>query len=393
MVSVEEVARSFSLYNQETMRDPHSAYDQLRSKCPVAHSDMDDGFYIVTKYDDVAAVTRDTDTFSSREVVIPKTQFGPEFKDRPPVTADPPLHARYRRLLLPAFTQVRAQKWEPTIRKIVQETLEPLRGTTHCDVARVYAKRIPLRFMCALMGVPSEMEDKFTQWAHDCIESIDQDAMLHSVGELGQFLGEQVARRVEQPTDDLISTLMATEVDGWRLEGQDLVALLMVVLLAGLDTTWTVLSSTFLHLATHPEDRRRLVSEPELIPTAVEEALRFYSPVALSRETTRDARVGGVTIPAESMVLLSWPAANRDPDAFPDADKFVVDRAENRHIAFGSGIHRCVGAPIARLELRIALEEWLQVIPEFELEDPDSVTFATGHVWGPRTVRLVYPPA
>lgn len=389
-MSVEDLARSFSLYDADTMRDPHRVYDELRRGCPVAHSERDEGFYVLSRYDDVIAATKDTETFSSREVLIPKSQFGPEFNERPPVTADPPVHTRYRKLLLPGFTQRQAVKWEPTIRKIAQEAVESLRGTTSCDVSLVYAKRIPLRLMCALMGVPPEMEDKFTQWAHDTIEATDQAAMLQSVGEISQFLGDQVAKRTEQPTDDLISTLMTADVDGTPLAGQELVAVLMVILLAGLDTTWSLLGTIFVHLATHREDLDRLVAEPELIPTAIEEALRFYSPVALSRETTTDAEIGGAEIPADSMVLLAWPAANRDPAVFPDADRFVIDRAENRHIAFGSGVHRCLGAPLARLEMRIAVEEWLRVIPEFTLEDPAALTYSTGHVWGPRSVPINY---
>ncbi|MBF6556327.1 MAG: cytochrome P450 [Acidimicrobiales bacterium] len=217
------------------------------------------------------------------------------------------------------------------------------------------------------------------------------DGVLRATGEIAKFLAEQIETRRTNPTDDIVTLMMNSEVDGDRLEGYDLIAVLMLVLIAGLDTTWNALSSAMLHLATHPEDRRRLVAEPALIPTAVEELLRFYAPVVLTRETTKDVQLGDTTIPAGELVLLNWAAANRDPEMFPDADKVIIDRAENRHIAFGTGIHRCLGSSIARLELKIAIEEWLGVIPEFELDDPESVTYSTGHIWGPRVVDVVYP--
>lgn len=392
-MSVEDTARAFSLYDPETMRDPHAVYDELRSRCPVAHSEQDEGFYIATRYKDIHEVTLAPETFSSKYVMIPRLKFGPDFVERPPLTLDPPRHTHFRKLLLPGFTQAQAAKWEPTIRNVVKQYLDPLIGAGRCDAASQFAKKIPLGFTCELMGVPAEMEDTFTQWSKDLVESTEMDAVMRSVGGIVQFLGEQVAARAENPTDDLISILMNSEVDGQRLEGQDLLGTLMVVMIAGLDTTWAALSSCMLHLASHPEDRRRLVAEPDLIPTAVEELLRFYAPVALTRETTREVELNGTTLPAESLILLAWNAANRDPEVFPDADKVVIDRKENRHVAFGTGIHRCIGAAIARMEIKVALEEWLRAIPEFELEDPDAVTYATGHVWGPRTVPVVYPTA
>lgn len=389
--TTKDTARNFSLYDPEIMRDPHRAYDELRAKCPVAHSERDEGFWIATRYDDVVEATKDPATFSSRYIMIPRLKWGPDFVERPPITLDPPRHTFFRRLLQPGFTHVQAQKWEPSIRKVCKETLAGLVDAGRCDIVNDYCKKIPLGFTCELNGVPTEIEEQFTQWCHDTVESTEMEGVLRATGEMAQYLAEQVEQRREHPGDDMITFLMNSEIDGERLEGQALIATAMLVLIAGLDTTWNAMSSAMLHLATHPEDRRRLVAEPELIPTAVEELLRFYAPVVLTRETTKETQLGGTTIPEGELVLLSWAAANRDPDVFPDADKVIIDRAENRHIAFGTGVHRCLGAAIARLELKIAIEEWLSVIPEFEVEDPDSVTFATGHVWGPRRVDVVYP--
>lgn len=389
--SAHDVARDFSLYDEATMQDPHKVYSELRSRCPVAHSDRDDGFWIATRYEDVIAVTKDAQTYSSKYVMIPRLKFGPDFVDRPPLTADEPRHKVYRKLLQPIFSHGKIQKWEPEIRKICREAVAKVAPLGRCDAATDFAKKIPLGFTCALLGVSPEMEPRFTQWSKDVVESEDPDDAMRAVGDIVAFLGEQLERRMANPTEDLISQLMQSEVDGDKLEGQELLAVLMVVMIAGLDTTWAALSSCMYHLAAHPEDCRRLVDNPDMIPTAVEELLRFYAPVALTRETTTETELGGIKIGEKELVLLSWPAANRDPEIFADPDRVVIDRAENRHVTFGTGIHRCLGSAVARLEIKVAIEEWLAAIPEFELADPATVKYATGHVWGPRVVDVRYP--
>jgi len=164
-----------------------------------------------------------------------------------------------------------------------------------------------------------------------------------------------------------------------------------LLIIAGIDTTWSSIGSALWHLAQHPDDRRRLAADPSLIPTAVEELLRAYSPVTMARIVREPIDVGGVHMEAGDRVLMSFPAANRDPAAFDDADQVILDRERNRHIAFGVGIHRCAGSNLARMEMRVALEEWLARIPEFSLEDPAAVTWAAGQVRGPRSIPVVFP--
>ncbi|MEO6628715.1 MAG: cytochrome P450, partial [Aquihabitans sp.] len=161
-----------------------------------------------------------------------------------------------------------------------------------------------------------------------------------------------------------------------------------LLLIAGIDTTWSAIGASLWHLAHHPEDRRRLIAEPELVPFAVEEFLRFYAPVTMARIAATDTEIGGCPVAERDWVLLSFPAANRDPEAFERADEFVIDRQRNRHLAFGLGIHRCLGSNLARMELRVAIEEWLKRVPDFELADPEAVRWSTGQVRGPRTLPL-----
>ena len=163
---------------------------------------------------------------------------------------------------------------------------------------------------------------------------------------------------------------------------------IVLLLIAGIDTTWSAIGASLLHLATHPEDRRRLVAQPELIPTAIEEFLRAYAPVTMARLVKEDVEIGGCPMQVDDWVLLPFPAANLDPAAFDRADEVLIDRAENRHLAFGLGIHRCLGSNLARLELRVAVEEFLAAFPNFEIADSDAVTWSVGQIRGPRTVPV-----
>ena len=164
-----------------------------------------------------------------------------------------------------------------------------------------------------------------------------------------------------------------------------------LVLIAGVDTTWSAIGSSLWHLATHADDRKRLVAEPELMPTAVEELLRAYSPVTMAREVTEDFEYAGCPMKQGDKVLMNFPAANRDPEAFEHPEVVQLDRAHNRHVAFGSGIHRCAGSNLARMELQVALEEWLARIPEFSLAEGEEITWAGGQVRGPRILPVVFP--
>jgi cytochrome P450 len=182
----------------------------------------------------------------------------------------------------------------------------------------------------------------------------------------------------------------ARDKDGQPLSDMHVLGSLRLLLIAGIDTTWSAIGSSLWHLAKTPADRARLVAEPELMPTAIEEFLRAYSPVTMAREVMKETVVSGCPIKPGNMVLLSFPAANRDPAMFADADKVVIDRKENRHAAFGLGIHRCVGSNLARMEMTVAIEEWLKRIPHFRLDPAGQVTWSEGTVRGPRQLPMLF---
>jgi hypothetical protein len=235
------------------------------------------------------------------------------------------------------------------------------------------------------------MSDTFTLWVRDILEFADDPDRRQrgAVGLLNYFVEQLEARRTN-PGEDLLSELLGTEVDGKPLDDGLILGMAALVLIAGVDTTWSAIGSSLWHLATHPEDQKRLTAEPELMPMAIEELLRAYAPVTMARLVTQDIEYGGCPMKEGDKVLMNFPAANRDPEVFEHADTVLLDRAHNRHVAFGSGIHRCAGSNLARMELHVALEEWLQRIPSFSLAEGKEITWAGGQVRGPRVLPVVF---
>jgi cytochrome P450 len=214
---------------------------------------------------------------------------------------------------------------------------------------------------------------------------------MRAVHEMTEYFAGHIEHRKKHPTEDLISTLMnASDKNGQPLSDAHVLGSLRLLLIAGIDTTWSGIGASLWHLAKTPADRDRLIAEPELMPSAIEEFLRAYSPVTMAREVMKETVVSGCPIKPGNMVLLSFPAANRDPAMFPDADKVLIDRKENRHAAFGLGIHRCVGSNLARMEMTVAIEEWLKRIPDFRLDPAGQVTWSEGTVRGPRQLPILF---
>jgi hypothetical protein len=262
-----------------------------------------------------------------------------------------------------------------------------------CDAAARYTRHVPVRAIAHMLGIPEQDGDLFIRWIHDVLElGIKNDEILvKAVQEMSAYFAAQIEKRKQHPTDDLITTLMnARDKDGQPLSDGHVLGSLRLLLIAGIDTTWSAIGSSLWHLAKTPADRDRLVAEPELMPLAVEELLRAYSPVTMAREVMKETVISGCPVKPGNMVLLSFPAANRDPAVFPEADKVVIDRKENRHAAFGLGIHRCVGSNLARMEMTVAIEEWLKRIPDFRLDPAGRVTWSEGTVRGPRQLPMLF---
>ncbi|MGH8675336.1 MAG: cytochrome P450, partial [Burkholderiales bacterium] len=378
---VKDWATDFDHFDLRWVEDPFPIWDELRGRCPVAHSTrFQDGAYFPSRYDDVREIAYDSEHFSSRRVIVREQKI--DIVPSPPITSDPPEHTPARKLLLPAFTPQAIAKLEPRTRSICRELLERIGGAKDCDAALQYSQHIPVRVIAHMLGLPETDGDRFRDWIHRILEigPTNPAVAMQTLGELTQYFHGHVEARRAQPAGerggDLISFLLAARMDGQPLSEPHLLGTLRLLLIAGIDTTWSGIGASLWHLATHAEDRGRLVKDPALMPTAIEEFLRAYAPVTMAREVVKETTVGGCPFKEGGQVLLSFPAANRDPAMFADAGKVLIDRAENRHAAFGLGRHRCLGSNLARLEMTVAIEEWLARFPDFRLADGAQVTWS-----------------
>ena len=390
---VADWATDFSHLEREWADDPYAIQDDLRQRCPIAHTDRFGGGWLPTRYEDVAAIAYDTERFSSRSIIMsnfrPPRELAP-IGGTPPISSDPPFHGLARKLLLPAFTKTAVTRYEPAARAYCHSLIDGFAGQDVVDAARDYAQYIPMRVMADMLGFPPEDGPRFREFIESVLEGVNlpPEERVARVGHLFDYLLDQIRDHVANPRDDLTTYLINVEFGGRKLESSHVAGTMALLLIAGIDTTWSAIGASLWHLADHPADRSRLVAEPDLLPTAMEEFLRAYAPVTMARLVKEDMHWNGVDMKAEDWVLLSFPAANRDPAQFDQAGEVVIDREVNRHAAFGLGIHRCVGSHLARMELRVALEVWLERLPEFTLADPSAVTWAAGQVRGPRTLPL-----
>ena len=387
---VTDWANDFDHLDPRWIENPYPIWDELRRNCPVAHTNRFQGVYFPSRYEDVRAIAYDTEHFSSRRIVV--RENSPPRQPAPPITSDPPHHRPAKTALLPAFTPEAISKHEQRTREICRALLDRIGAKPGCDAAVDYAQEIPVRVIAHMLGVPETDGELFRQWIHETLELgiTDDEALARATAEMTAYFAERMTARRTSPRDDLISYFVHARINGELMTEQHINGTLRLLLIAGIDTTWSAIGSCIWHLAGHPQDRERLVAQPDLMPFAVEEFLRAYAPVTMAREIVSETRINGCRFEPGQMVLLSFPAANRDPAVFADPDRVVIDRKENRHAAFGLGIHRCVGSNLARMEIRVALEEWLARIPSFRLDPQGAVTWSQGTVRGPRKLPVLF---
>lgn len=363
---VQGLARDFR-HHDEGLDVAFEVYRELREGCPVGFSERYGGFWFVTRFDDIHRIEQDPETFA----VSPGMLLPPLGNDRPgiPIDIDPPMHGKYRRALLPAFSPQEVDRLEPTVRRVANDLLDGFEAERQVDVAARYAVPFPMVVFCELAGLPTDQSAKLEDWIDRIfyVRTHDYDSTQRAAAELTDYISTVLeARKGEEPRDDLFGRLLTAEVDGRRLTDAELADYGFILVVAGLDTTAWVLRASLWYLAQHPEDRAKLAERPELVASAVEEFLRCLSSVqAMARTVTRDVELDGHTLRAGDRVLIVFGAGNRDESKFPDGDRIVIDRTPNPHLAFGAGIHRCMGSNLARRELRVALEEFLIRYPDF----------------------------
>jgi cytochrome P450 len=339
--------------------------DDLVRTCPVAHSPAGEGYYILNKYSDVQKAAQDWETFSSKDGFLPNRPEGMPYWY--PVECDNPFHDALRAVLNPFVSPKAIAKHEPAIRQTVNDLIDEFIDAGVVEIVSQFANDVPGRVFCQVVaGMPAE-DMPFLQRSFQAglVGPVEErgGAMTRALEHIGRYLEQ---RQAEPPRGDIVDAVLNFEYPGY--EFVDKAGTISQVTQGGIGTTGFVLAGALYHLAKHPDDRKRLVDDPSLLPVAIEEFLRFYaSAPQLGRKTTKDIEVAGTTIPADTRVILSFGAASRDPEICPRPTEVDIGRSPNRHMAFGGGPHRCLGSHLARLNLRVGLEEFLRRIPDFEV--------------------------
>lgn len=352
--------------------DPYPAYKELRATSPVCWNDVTN-FWALLKYEDIRYVSSNPAMFSSAKgVSIPDPAMPNPVQEGSLIFTDPPRHRQLRKLINSGFTRRRVAVLEPKIRGIVRRILDEVEPDSVHEFADKIAAPLPTRMIAELIGAPPEDWEQFRAWSDAATGTADPEIELEpfvAIGQLYEYFQKLIAARRNEPRDDLLSVLAAAEIDGARLTDEDLLNFAFLLLVAGNETTRNLVALGTLALIAHPDQRRLLVDDPALIPGAVEEMLRWNSPVVhMARTATTDVQIRGQLIRRGDVVVMLYGSANRDEDIFGwDSEEFKVTRHPNPHIAFGCGEHSCVGAQLARLEACVLFDELLRRFPRLEL--------------------------
>jgi cytochrome P450 len=371
------------LFSNDARRNPYPLYEQLRAKSPLFQEPAS-GLWMVLDYDGVDRVLTDYSTFSSK--------YGPDWM----IFFDPPRHTKLRALLARAFTPRSVANLEPRIAALVNDLLDAPMRRGEMDMAADLAIPLPMIVIAEMLGIPTSDRRRFKRWIDVMVEMSHaigktaqaanaQNAFVAATGEMAEYLGQLLRARRSNPADDLLTRMMQAEVDGERLSEQDILGIFQLLLLAGSETTTNLINNAILCFTDHPDQTAALRGDITLLPSAIEEVLRYRSPLQwMYRKTTHEVEIHGRVVPSNALVVAVIGAANRDPRRFADAGRFDIRRDPNPHLAFGHGNHFCLGAPLARLESRIALGELLKRTTAIER--------ASDEPWEPREGLHVHGP-
>jgi cytochrome P450 len=374
------------LFSVEVRRNPYPAYDFMRRTSPVYYVPPPFDGWMIFSYPEVKRALNENETFSSK-VPAPPHWF---------IFSDPPGHTRLRALISQAFTPRMVANLEPRIRQISRELLDKVADRSEIDLAAEYSVPLPMMVISEMFGMPPAEWPQFKRWSDGILKlsytrSGGEEAaaglreFTAVTEEMNEYLTGMIAQRRAAPQDDLLTRLMQAEVNGERLSQPELLGFFQLLMVAGQETTTNLINNAILCLIENPNERTRLEQRLDLLPMAIEEVLRYRSPVQWMMRTPRhDVEILGTVIPAGKLVLPVIGSANHDPQAFPDPERFDITRDPNPHIAFGHGMHFCLGAPLSRLEARIALTDVLERLKGFE--------YAVDEPWEPRQALHVHGP-
>lgn len=375
-----EYINTYPIWDSATRANPQALYEQMRQEDPV-HRGIGPvtgrGFWFFTRYEDCVSVLKDQrfgkefQKHLTPEQVQQQQPSSEEFDiiNRNMLNVDPPDHTRLRALVHKAFTPRMVENLRPRIHQIASDLLDVAQDLREFDLVEAFSFPLPITVIAEMLGVAAADRDKFREWTRILLFSGEQEASQRALMEFGMYMHQLIDDRHENPRDDLITGLIQAEEEGQKLDRQELLSMIFLLLVAGHETTVNLIGNGMLALMQHPDQMQKLKDDPGLIRTAVEEMLRYNGPVETPtvRWAFQDVEIGGKVIPKGELVMPVLLAANRDPAVFENPNTFDITRDPNRHIAFGSGIHYCVGAPLARLEGVIAINALLERLPTLQL--------------------------
>jgi cytochrome P450 len=394
----------FDHHSPEFAADPWSVYDQLRTECPVARSDTYGGFWVLTRYADVARVFKDDFTFSSDHDVdgTRNGYLGITIPSPParsiPIEMDPPEFFEYRKVLNPPLAPGEVAKKVDRIRAFTTECIDAFIESGRCDFVHELAVRVPAFMTLELLGIPTEKWERYAEPLHASAwappDTPDYDRMMEGLAWVLGDMAAEIERHRHEPDDGLLTHILNSTVGGEPIPMDHMIAMAFLVAVGGLDTTAALLSNTFLHLDDHPELRAPLRDDEELRAQAFDEFMRYFTPTqSLARTVTADVEIGGQEIKAGDRVFISMAAANRDPQEFDRPNEIVLDRFPNRHMGFGLGAHRCVGSHVGRAQWAVVMEEVLRRMGDYRVAREDVVRYrSVAVVYGYRAVPCEFTP-
>ncbi len=378
---------TMNFFSDEMRRNPYPIYDQMRANNPVFHIPPPFNAWLIFDYEGVKRALSDHETFSSA-VPAPRNWF---------IFFDPPSHTKLRGLISRAFTPKSIANLEPRIRELSRQLLDQMGDRREVELGGEYSVPLPMKVIAGMIGIPDHEWARFKGWSDAILrlsyarsggpEAAEAAAAFTAVtAEMNTYLAEMIAERKKSPKDDLLTRLVDAEVDGERLTHEEILGFFQLLVVGGQETTTNLINNAILCLIEHPDELARLRTSPELLPSAIEEVLRFRAPLHWIMRTPRhDIEINRKTIPAGKLVLAMIGSANRDSKHFNEPARFDITRNPNPHLAFGHGIHSCLGAALSRMEARIALSDILERWKHFEL--------ATDQPWSPRKALHVHGPA
>lgn len=372
---------------------PFKVMNSLRGKGPVlytpSHFSNALGAWVLTRAEDIRYVLQKPDLFSSKGVSGFSKLLG-ETWDMIPLELDPPDHTKFRALLNPLLAPARIAQMQDGIRASCIELINKVVDKGGCDFVETFARQFPVRIFMQLMGLPLQDLDRILLWEDTLLHAESMSARIEAAATIRDYLRELIAARRKEPTGDLTSFAAHATIGGVELTDDEMLGICYLLFVGGLDTVASSLGFYFKYLAEHPEQQAKLREDPSLIPDAIEEMLRAYSVVMVSRFVTQDTEVAGVSMKKGDCIAMYSMFASMDPDDFDNPEDMDFKRSPNRHIAFSYGPHRCIGSHLARRELVIAIEEWMRLVPPFKIADDDGVCMHGGVVFGVDTLPLTW---